>query len=393
MPTPEIRLDALEAYRMSKPKIMLNAAFRYAAQHGLIFSSTASGSGTLTHDSTVAGIKLGASGTSGDLVTVQSDDYYGYHVMGSLRFLCSCFLTAANSNQRARWGLFDANDGYFFEAVAGALSIVKRSSVSGSPVDTAIAKVSWNKDTQAALNTLYANNYEIRIRDFGGSGQVDFFVNGVHVHRLVNSNIGANPGTKHRVLPFRSELQNTSTSSAGFLVLLGVSVHEENAEELPEIAYHANHDKTGVGTASFVPVLSIRAKSLVGSLTNKVRVTPRLIQLGSNDPMQFALYLNPTLTGASYTDVDAAYSGVDKDTTASALTGGTLLAVYNTAGADDTNNVKEQIDLSNLFGDFRRKLRYKALLATPEILTIAAKSLASSGSGTARVSITWSELQ
>jgi hypothetical protein len=53
---------------------------------------------------------------------------------------------AQKTNQTKRWGIFDANNGYFFEADGVNTEVVIRSNTSGSIVNTMVVQSSWNLD-------------------------------------------------------------------------------------------------------------------------------------------------------------------------------------------------------------------------------------------------------
>jgi hypothetical protein len=81
-----------------------------------------------------------------------------------------------------------------------------------------------------------------------------------------------------------------------------------------------------INTNLYIPILTIRNKTIFNSKTNRISVYMRNLS-ASSDSRQciFALYKNSILTGAVYTNINNNNSIVEYDTTASALTGGTLM--------------------------------------------------------------------
>jgi hypothetical protein len=122
---------------------------------------------------------------------------------------------------------------------------------------------------------------------------------------------------------------------------------------------------TGV-TTSFVPLVSIRLKSTnLGAV-----VLPSIfhaIPIGSTLDYELALIKNPTLTGASFTSNS---TNVEIDTTATALTGGTIVDLNYTAGSNQgsgtaTGDVEYNFD--NQLG--------VSLSGTSDIFTLAARTI------------------
>lgn len=121
-----------------------------------------------------------------------SSNLYHHYVAGSSHLYMA---TARLNNPTAtgvvrNWGLFDANNGFMFRVgTDGLLYVVIRSSISGTAVDTVIARTDWNGDkvdgtgdSQATLDLSKDNIYWIDIQ-WHGAGRVRFgtYIDGARV--------------------------------------------------------------------------------------------------------------------------------------------------------------------------------------------------------------------
>jgi hypothetical protein len=81
------------------------------------------------------------------------------------------------------------------------------------------------------------------------------------------------------------------------------------------------------GTDSEVPVMSIRNKLIYQGRFNRVMVKALIMAAGveHNKTVTLNVYRGAVLTSAAFADVDTNTSVLQKDTTATAFTGGTLL--------------------------------------------------------------------
>jgi hypothetical protein len=77
-------------------------------------------------------------------------------------------------------------------------------------------------------------------------------------------------------------------------------------------------------STTLIPVLSIQVQTTFNSLTYRGIVIPNKLTLMCDNPINYRVFLNPTLTGASFVQTDA-NSAVYYDVTASAISGGILL--------------------------------------------------------------------
>lgn len=120
-------------------------------------------------------------------------------------FTCGMRLpTISITANRRRWGVYDNNDGFFFEMNAGTFNVVHRRGAA----DTAIAAASFSESPGYVLTNTF-HRFDIQFTTLG----VYFCVDGTLVHKIGTSAITA-PMTNTVHLPIRFENVNTGTAGA-----------------------------------------------------------------------------------------------------------------------------------------------------------------------------------
>ncbi len=394
-------LDAFGRFRVSQPFNTFDIQFTYDLQE-LFFEELATGSGDVTHiaNSSAARLTTGAV-TSGDGVIFQTQQYFRYQPGKSQFVAFTCILGAKTSNVRKRIGLFDAENGFFWEQDGTNLKVVRRTKTSGSVVDNVVNQSSWNIDVldgsgrsgitlDESKDNLYVIDYQWlgagRIRfgfDFGG--QITY------VHQIQFANTETVPFTVTGDLPFRCEIFNTATAAgATTFDFTCVGVASEGGFNPLGVRHSANTGSTGEALTTIEPVLSIRPKLTFNSITNRGQVLPLEINvLSTAEPILVEIYYKPSLTGASFASADAD-SLVEFDVAATALTGGHRVSSFHVAGSSQGNKSIPDADSKSLMS--KQTLNLDIAGAVGDILTVAATSLTGSTTDV-YVTIDWLELR
>ena len=232
--------------------------------------------------------------------------------------------------------MFDENNGFFFErAEDGTLYAVIRSKTTGSVVETRVAQADWNEDkldgTGSSGVTLDLTKTQLLVVDYEwyGVGAVAFsFVIGnktIPFHIFYHANTITDPWCSTPFIPMRVELENVS-AAAGTNMYQISSCHSQEAMSdslgFPLSIATAITGKSLTTSNTYYPVLSLRLKS---ANLNGI-VIPQYLQAGTTDNtfINYQLILNPTLTGASWTNHPVSESITQYDITASTFTGGTI---------------------------------------------------------------------
>lgn len=393
-------VDAFGRFRVSTSDLLEALHFSNSA-HPLLINTATTGSATTAYNSATSSLRLTTTTSSSDTAIVQTKRYFRYNPGRSYMITLSGNIGTAKTNVRKRWGYFDANNGIFFEQTSTALSAVIRTNASGSPVDTAVTQANWNVDkldgTGASGINLDLSKHNLFVIDYlwHGAGRVRFgvFYNGqiVYCHYYNAANVSATPFMRTPSLPIRTELTNTGTvSGSTTLDLVCYAYQKEAVDDLsPTYRFSASSVATKITVGNTIlPILSIRPKTTFNSITNRIPIIPASVQVAANQNLIYVVvYLNATLTGASYTSAGT-NSAVEFDVTATAVSGGTKLKeFYVPASTASTAAISEavngSIDLASLGLDIAGSVQ--------DVLTVAART---TGGGTDTwTAVEWDEYQ
>jgi hypothetical protein len=142
---------------------------------------------------------------------------------------------------------------------------------------------------------------------------------------------------------------------------------------------------TGAKTVSttLIPIMSIRPSATFNSLTNRGLYVPDGFTVTGDNPIRYVILYRPTLIGANFASVGAT-SGMDVDTAATVVSGGTV--IFSDFLATGRNSLTQ---VSGLLGKTILSLRRTG---TSDILTIAAIRTSTSDSSV-RAAIQWKEIR
>lgn len=356
-------LDAFGRFRVSDPISLFESQLHYDASP-LLWESVLTGSGTATHLPNEASIRLRCTTASGDKVIRQTKEYFRYQAGKSQLVEMTGIIGIAKANVRQRIGLFDTNNGLFFEQDENNLKVVRRTYVTGSPVDNAVNQSSWNIDkldgTGKSGYTLDMSKTHIFVIDFQwlGVGRVryGFVIDGnlIYCHEVLNANNLTNVYMTTPNLPLRYEIENTGTvaSNTDLYQICSTVQSEGGFEESFGIPHSVSNGITTIGVTTRRPILSIELKPTFNSITNRGTVIPSSYEvLADTNNCFYEIVYNGSLTNDSFASVGS-NSIVNYDVAATAITGGEVIAsgfVYanNRGGNNIESIVKDKIRLTN----------------------------------------------
>lgn len=398
-------LDSFGRERTALPFPLFDAQFNYDLQPSWFQQEVVNGS--ITHIPESSTVRLSTGGiAAGNSAIFQTKTYWRYLPGMAHQVVWTCTLGTPEPGVVRTIGLYDAEDGLGFIQDESGIGIFRRSSTSGSPVDNIVRQADWNLDkldrTGLSHQLLNIEKNNIFIIDFQwlGAGRVrwgfDFGGHITYVHQLQWANTEEVPFMRTANLPFRVEIENTDIADAEstfdfYCIALSSG---GGAEPFPLIRSTSNDEASGGVTplrnvtAIPLPVLSVRPRTAFNGLANRGQARPVYCQIASKDaPVAYAIILNGTLTGASFADVDSTDSNVEVDVSATAISGGTVIASgYLGAGAGMQAMGTAMVDLenttlsNNIDGD------------ETEILSIVL-SLTDGASTSCAGAITWKELR
>jgi hypothetical protein len=366
-------IDAFGRIRVSEPVTLFDSKHVYIENDE--FSNDTAGTFTVSHLVNESCVKLEVGTASGDKIYRESKRVFSYQPGKSLLVLNSFVFNEAKANLRQRYGYFGVNNGIFLEQDGTTINFVKRSYVTGSVVDTKVAKSEWNKDkldgngpSGYTLDLTKSQLFWIDIEWLGvGSARCGFVIDGKFIvcHTFHNANLVNAVYMTTANLPIRMEIENTGvTASSSFMKSICSTVMSEGGYERkvkPTVVRMTA--ATTVGT-SFEPMITIRLASDrldAVVLPNKYSVLPV-----GNAVYEIALIKNATLTGASFDTTT--FDSVDFDLAATALSGGTILRSEYLAS---TNQASPQLDVN---GTYNWALQLgRTIGGTSDTLTVAAR--------------------
>jgi len=249
---------------------------------------------------------------------------------------------------RRRFGLFDENNGVYFEDNGGTYSYVLRSSVTGIVTETRVYRDEWNGEkfdgngwtgvtADPTKQQMISINYE-----WYGAGIIQFTWlmknETVASHTFENSN--TNPGVwcSTPFLPIRLEIENiTGVAGTHYMYQGSNSLIQEGESEKLGTLLSISNPITGTTMSSantFYPIISIRLKS--NNLTGVILLRSLQAATDDNTNVYWQLLQNATLTGGTWVNHPDPNSFMQYNITQTAVSGGSDLLsgfVINGSGA------------------------------------------------------------
>ena len=309
------------------------------AKDTVFFTEALVGAGTSTFSTNDAAVLMALTTASGDKVTRQSKVYLPCEIGWTQLAVVSGVMAAGKTNLRQRIGIFDGNNGAFFELNGTTLRVVIRTNTSGAPVDTVVAQASWNVDvldgtgeSGITLDITKIQSFMISI-DWPGNVRFGFIFQDlvVTVHQHSATNVIALPFARTPVLPVRWEIENTAaTGSSSTLIQQGAAIFTAGASEFSGLITSATNGVIGrsVVSTSQLPILSVRLKSAYDKGLLQPVGFETLVQ--ANQSVWYELKVGGTLTGDSFV---ALTDASEYDVSATAHTGGVVIKSGYIAGA------------------------------------------------------------
>lgn len=373
--------DSFGRLRTSNGLTLFDSSHRYK-DNGLWVTQTATG-GAAAFNANEGLVDLTVTGTSGSKVYRETTKVFSYQPGKSLLVLSTFVFNEAKTNLRQRVGYFGSANGIFLELNGSTLSFVRRSSVTGSLVETKVNQSDWNLDPLNGSGisglTLDITKAQFLWADFEwlgvGSVRVGFVIGGKFIacHSFDHANIVSTTYITTATLPLRYEIENTGTTSGNStLKQICSSVISEGGYELTggkrniSTPITTPYTLTTAGTA--YSTISIRLKST--ALDASVIIS-HLSIMGSTNNANYSweLISNGTTSGGTWTSFSAD-SSVDYNVTGTTITGGNVLTSgYLSSSA--LSSAPTDVLRAALFSF---QLERNSFTSTPYEMTLAVKS-------------------
>jgi hypothetical protein len=324
--------DAFGRVRISNPVTLLDSTFTYDLRPR-DFEDISSGNGVVTHDANGRFAKLAITAGALGVAGLQSYQYTHYNPGKShLIFMTLCSdpdSVGYASGQKFEAGYFDDDNGIFIRRDDTGAYAVRRSKVTGSVVEEAVATADFNIDpldgTGPSGVTLDPTKSQILVIDlqFLGVGRVriGLEVAGaiIYAHEFNFANAQAGMYMQTGSLPVRWRLEDTGTTgfanSQAYCCMVTTEGGAEQNRGVP-LAIGSTAAITAASGAD-TEVLSIRAGLTFNSLVNRIwniLEDVELLNTGNNEA-RVKIWYDATVTGGTWLSVDASDSGMEYNLT------------------------------------------------------------------------------
>jgi hypothetical protein len=384
------RTDVFGRTKVSNPQTIFESENFYVPSYQ--YSTEAVGGAGLTHLPSESAVALSVTGESGSRVSIESRRVMPYQPGKSLQVLQSFQFASPSPGLRQRVGYFSRRDGVYLERLGGEATLVLRSSVSGSVLETRVPQSAWNVDpldgtgdTSLVLDLDRSQILWLELEWLGvGSVRVGFAYNGTFVttHQFDHANVGDTTYMRTACLPVRVEVESLeSGSGASSMRHICASVISNGGfDDRPTATFVTR--ESAVGT-TLIPMVAIRlapGRENAVVLPGRDEVTP--LAAGN---FQFSLLRNPVLTGGTW--VTEERGNVQYNVSATGVTGGT---VVRTGYITSTNQATPIAALDGLDRVDLQLGRTNSDTPVSDVLVLAVRTL--SGNSSVAVASSWFEL-
>ena len=380
--------DAVGRQRVSNPETLLDLNHIYDKQPLYVEELTASG-GAGTHLPNEAAVRMSVTTTVGSRVVRQTRRYLNYQAGKSLLvMLTGVLVNASNTGIRSRIGFFDddndkiadsGGNGVFFQYSGGVVSIVKRSFITGTQVDTVVNQAFWSENSTYSIDPTKAQIFWFDMEWLGvGTIRCGVVHEGQYIclHKFHHDNLINTVYMTRASLPVRYEIEQiTGASAANMKQICATVISEGGHPKTGRICSRPRTTAVNINT-TLLPIISIRLRA--GYERGVLQVLSSDILTTANQQLIYQVLYGASVTGGTWVSHDTTNSGVEYNISATAVTGGRIVdsgyvGSVNRQSVFDTNT----FDSAGV-----------SIAGTPEIITLAALA---TGAATTYGSITWQE--
>lgn len=298
--------DAAGRTEIAKENWIGSYSLQYDERPDLI-DTQITGPGTVTWDANSRTAELAVDDANGTLVHRQTHLYHHYRPGVAMSALMTVAAGASTANCVRRWGIFDENDGLFFEYDGTTLYVVERSSATGSVTEVRVPQSQWNGDKMNGTGDVATNPsrelldpsqfwlYEIRFL-YLGAGPARFAVFGqqgrVVVHTFRNGGNDVLPYMRTGSLPLHWEIFNTAATAGPTQMRQGNSTVQVSGDWAPQRKSYGSpkRDPVSVNTPTAIGVLRAKQNNPTSGQPNRGLVFPTNMTIWTaTEPVHIAL--------------------------------------------------------------------------------------------------------
>lgn len=342
-------IDAFGRWRVSNPLTLFDSKLLGSDKQPLFWDEALeSGAGITSTTPTPAKpyLDIVSSNATAGVFTRQTFRRFNYQPGKSQLILMTGVLELASAVKTGcvrRIGLFDDDNGAFFESNEGAFGVVTRSNDSGSPIDVTTLQIHWNLDKMNGSGdqdnpsgfTIDFTKGQIFVIDFQwlSIGRVRFgFEIGdriTYVHEVTTANFKVIPWASTPNLPLRYQMVTTVDSGINSMrVICSAVISEGETDDLGVVRYVSTAGEAVITAVenTLYAVIGLRLKSThFGALIEMINVQKQIQT--SAEFLEWVLLFNPDVADV-FTYADLANSAVQiaRGVTANVVTNGIEIA-------------------------------------------------------------------
>ena len=336
------------------------------------YYANTSGTGAISYVGAESSVLYSTGGTASGALAQNTTHYYHPYSPGVGNIIEQTIVLgdSGKTNVRRRWGLFDDDNGMFWELNGTDFRVVVRSNTSGSPVDTVIEQADWSNDSldgpdgsgQGDEELLDLTKTQIFWIDFQwlGVGRVKFGIfnnlgEKVTAHIVENANRQTKAFMRTANLPLRYEIENTG-ASASTSELKNICSTVKSQGQISHTMVHHGASRaarlTVLTADGEVPLLSLRPKTTFNTYRNSshIRLENLSIHNSGADPIFIRIRKGCTCSGGAWVS-HAANSTTEQNITATGMSGGHVVwgAWLNSGDTLEGDFGHHQEELDNSF--------------------------------------------
>lgn len=380
--------------RTAPPGNRSDTEFLYNKQP-LLFDDISAGGGSAVHGANGRHVALSVNGTAGTAVGGLRQHYWTPYTPGS-------------GQEIDITGTLDLTG-----LGGGSASAFLRSTVTGTTVLTEVKQTDWEALTDS-VHWQYSQIFRISFQSLR-VGSIQFSIaNGrapTKVAEIENENRRSGGYWQYANLPPYWKIYNTATETiaeigygdefngVGFMYRYGSvqatatmlaiceTVKSQGGQplfDMPGFTFSTPPLAAKTVSTTLIPILSIRVAATLNSIANRIVTIPTSYELLTDNPIDYVILYRAALTNASWVAVNATYSGVEYDITASAVTGG-----IQVDGGMLASGNNQRIGRDAVLG---RTIMSLGNTGTSDILTLAAIRSGSTN-GAVKSVLKWKEIQ
>ena len=335
-------VDAFGRHRTSLPFTLFDSTQRYTKRTDQWYEIM-SGGGVVNYLTNESSSELTITTASGDSVLRRTKRNMPYQPGKSLMVMQSFRGAVLASGLIQEVGLFDDSNGVMVRASGTTLQFVIRSKTSGSVVENMVNQDQWNIDTLHELDFSKTNIFTTDLEWLGvGRVRVGFVIDGElhYCHEFNHANHETKAYMTTAILPLSYRIANQSTlaSSATLKQICCTALSEGGYEPAGPIYVGG----AGIGgSASITSETLVAAIRMASGRTDNV-ILPAQVDVATdgNALAQWRLYLNPTISGATW-NAAANGRGNVQVVSSGTISGGTIVGAGLLSGKGNTEFTPE----------------------------------------------------